>query len=42
LIAEGLVSPWQEDLHQLAKFPNVSCKLSGMVTGDEMEAVAPS
>jgi L-fuconolactonase len=32
MIAEGLVSPWQEDLHQLAKFPNVSCKLSGMVT----------
>jgi L-fuconolactonase len=31
-IAEGLISPWQEDLHQLAKFPNVFCKLSGMVT----------
>ena len=31
-IAEGLFSPWQEDLRQLAKFPNVSCKLSGMVT----------
>jgi L-fuconolactonase len=31
-IAEGLLSPWQEDLRQLAKFPNVSCKLSGMVT----------
>ena len=32
MIAEGLLSPWQEDLRQLAKFPNVSCKLSGMVT----------
>ena len=31
-IAEGLYSPWQEDLHQLAKFRNVTCKLSGMVT----------
>ncbi len=31
-IAQGLYSPWQEDLHQLAKFRNVSCKLSGMVT----------
>jgi L-fuconolactonase len=31
-IAEGLLSPWQEDLHQLAKFRNVTCKLSGMVT----------
>jgi len=25
-------SPWQEDLTALAKFPNVHCKLSGMVT----------
>ena len=31
-IAKGLVSPWQEDIHLLAHFPNVSCKLSGMVT----------
>lgn len=31
-IAEGLLSPWQEDLRRLAKFPNVFCKLSGMVT----------
>jgi L-fuconolactonase len=31
-IAEQLYSPWQEDLLRLAKFPNVSCKLSGMVT----------
>jgi L-fuconolactonase len=32
MIGERLFSPWQEDLHQLARFPNVSCKLSGMVT----------
>jgi L-fuconolactonase len=31
-IAEGTISPWQEDLRRLAKFPNVFCKLSGMVT----------
>jgi L-fuconolactonase len=31
-IADGAVSPWREALQQLAKFPNVSCKLSGMVT----------
>jgi len=31
-IADELFSPWQEDLLRLAKFPNVSCKLSGMVT----------
>jgi L-fuconolactonase len=31
-IAEGSMSPWQEDMHQLARFPNVFCKLSAMVT----------
>ena len=31
-IAERSISPWQEDLRQLAQFPNVFCKLSGMVT----------
>lgn len=32
LIAQGELSPWQHDIQRLAKFPNVSCKLSGMVT----------
>jgi L-fuconolactonase len=31
-IARGLLSPWREDLQALARFQNVSCKLSGMVT----------
>jgi L-fuconolactonase len=31
-IRDGLVSPWQEDLARLAEFPNVFCKLSGLVT----------
>ena len=31
-IREGLVSPWREDLMRLGAFPNVHCKLSGMVT----------
>ncbi len=31
-IAERLLSPWREDLKALAGFPNVYCKLSGMVT----------
>ena len=26
------MSPWKEDLKRLAEFPNVCCKLSGMVT----------
>ena len=32
LIKDGIVSPWKEDIVALAKFPNVYCKLSGMVT----------
>jgi L-fuconolactonase len=31
-IREKLLSPWKEDISQLARFPNVFCKLSGMVT----------
>lgn len=32
LIKDGIVSPWKEDIATLAKFPNVYCKVSGMVT----------
>jgi L-fuconolactonase len=31
-IADGALEPWRRDIRELAKFPNVSCKLSGMVT----------
>jgi L-fuconolactonase len=31
-IGEGRISPWREDLQRLAGYPNVFCKLSGMVT----------
>ncbi len=31
-IKDRTVSPWREDLQRLAKFGNVCCKLSGMVT----------
>jgi L-fuconolactonase len=31
-IAEGQLDPWARNLRALAAFPNVSCKLSGMVT----------
>lgn len=31
-IAEGLLDPWERDFRELARFENVSCKLSGMVT----------
>ena len=31
-ISKREFSPWKEDLEELAKYPNVFCKLSGMVT----------
>jgi L-fuconolactonase len=31
-IANGVIAPWDRDLRVLAKFENVCCKLSGMVT----------
>lgn len=31
-IRAGEISPWRENLHELARRPNVSCKLSGLVT----------
>ncbi len=31
-IADGLIDPWQRDIRELARFDNVFCKLSGMVT----------
>jgi L-fuconolactonase len=40
-IAQGLISPWREDLQQLARFPNVSCKLSGMVTETQWKQWKP-
>ena len=31
-IRAGLLDPWREHIRQLAQFPNVVCKLSGLVT----------
>ena len=31
-IKDGILSPWREQMRELAKAPNVSCKVSGMVT----------
>ena len=31
-IRDSLRSPWEEDLRKLAEYPNVMCKVSGMVT----------
>jgi len=32
LIKDGVISPWRELINELAKFANVSCKISGLVT----------
>lgn len=37
-IKEGTLSPWREEIRRLAAFPNVSCKLSGMVTEADWHA----
>ncbi|MFC7341189.1 amidohydrolase family protein [Saccharopolyspora griseoalba] len=34
-IAEGELEPWAGQIRALAAFPNVVCKLSGLVTGDD-------
>ena len=38
LIKHGVVSPWREQIQELAKLPNVFCKISGMVTEADWQA----
>lgn len=44
-IAEGTLDPWRADIARIAGFPNVSCKVSGMVTeakpGWRLDDLAP-
>jgi L-fuconolactonase len=41
-IKDGLVSPWREQIRELAKCPNVLCKVSGMVTEAKWNAWQPA
>lgn len=41
-IKTGQVSPWDEDIRRLASFPNVFCKISGMVTEADWKAWQPA
>ena len=41
LIKDGKVSPWDQDLRRLAAFPNVYCKVSGMVTEADWKTWRP-
>jgi L-fuconolactonase len=40
-IREGLLSPWRENIRELARRPNVYCKLSGIVTEAGWETWKP-
>ena len=40
-IRDGQFSPWREDLRRLARFPNVTCKLSGLVTEARWDSWRP-
>ncbi len=41
LIREGILEPWRTDIKQLARYPNVCCKLSGMVTEADTDLWTP-
>lgn len=41
LIGQGILSPWREQIMELAKRPNVYCKLSGMVTEADYHTWTP-
>lgn len=42
LIKDGVITPWAEDLQKLAGYPNVMCKLSGMVTEADWQHWQPN
>lgn len=37
-IRDGLMSPWAEEMRELARLPNVSCKISGVATEADHQA----
>ena len=37
MIRAGMMQPWKDDLRELAKHQNVSCKISGMVTDAKLK-----
>ena len=41
-IKDRQISPWDDDIRRLAAFPNVHCKVSGMVTEADWEAWQPA
>lgn len=41
-IMDGTLSPWREQIRELAKAPNILCKVSGMVTEADLAAWKPA
>jgi len=41
LIKKGILSPWKKKMAQLSRYPNVYCKVSGMVTEADWENWRP-
>jgi len=41
-IREGIMEPWATNIRALAEFPNVSCKVSGMVTEADWKNWSPA
>ncbi len=42
MIKDGVMSPWSQKLRELSGFPNVHCKVSGMVTEADWSGWKPS
>jgi len=40
-IKDGQMEPWQTQISKLAQFPNVACKISGLVTEADLEKWTP-
>ncbi|SDL33545.1 L-fuconolactonase [Catalinimonas alkaloidigena] len=40
-IADGMLEPWAQHMRQLAQFPHVHCKVSGMVTEADWQGWTP-
>jgi len=41
-IGENILSPWRENIRELARRPNVYCKISGMATEADFQAWTPA
>ena len=41
LIGQNQLSPWKENIQELASYPNVNCKISGMVTEADFASWTP-